>query len=111
MPNDVSYEDILNKDILELMGAKNMPEEEKKNLYTKILETIQNRVIARVADSLTDEDMKKWAEIKGDKEKATQFLADKGIDLGKLYLQEALIYKTELVNLSQAARNAAKAKE
>jgi hypothetical protein len=106
MANDITYEDIINKDILDLMGARDMPEEKKKELYTKMLETIQNRVIARVADAIGDGEMPEWERLakEGDKTKMEEFLKSKDIDIAKLYLQEALIYKTEMVNLASAAK-------
>lgn len=109
MADDVSYDDIITKDIFDLMGAKNMSEEDKKNLYTKILETIQNRVVARMADKLTDADTEKWLEVKktNDKKKMNQFWTSKGIDINKLFLQEALIYKVELAQISAPIRKAA----
>lgn len=101
--NDVTYEDILNKDILELMGAKDLPEEKRQELYQKMLDTIQNRVIARIADQLPDADMDQFKQIAdtGDQQKMSDFLKEKDIDLAKLMLQEALIYKTEMVNLAK----------
>jgi len=113
MANDLTYEEIINKDILDLMGAGDMPEEKKKELYTKMLETIQNRVIARVADSIGDEEMPKWEEIvkTRDKAKIEEFLKSKGIDIAGLYLQEALIYKTEMVNLANLMKKQIKGGE
>ena len=108
MASEVSVDDIISKDIFELMGAKDMPEERKRNLYTKILATIQNRVIARIADSLNDKDTEEWTKVKetGDRQKMNEFMTSKGIDINKLLMQEALIYKLELVKLAEPIRKA-----
>ncbi|TSC93562.1 MAG: Uncharacterized protein CEN91_208 [Candidatus Berkelbacteria bacterium Licking1014_85] len=108
LPATDEVQDILNKDILELMGAKNMPEDKKAELYQKMLETIQNRVIARIADELSDADLDTFKTLAdaGDKQKLEEFLTSKNIDIAKLMLQEALIYKTEMVTLSKPLQNA-----
>ncbi len=109
MPNDISYDDIINKDILELMGAKNLPEEKKKELYTKILETIQNRTIAKIAQMLSDDDLENWRKIADTKDKTrmNEFLNSKSIDLTKMMTEEAIIYKLELYEISKPIRKAA----
>lgn len=103
MTNDYTYEDIIKKDILDLMGASDMPEEKKKELYTKMLETIQNRVITKIFDQLTPENAEKLKQLidKGNKSEIENFLKFQNIDLAKLMLEEALIYKTEMVDLSK----------
>lgn len=104
---DPSFDDILNKDILELMGAQDLPDEKKQELYQKMLDTIQNRVIADIADQLKDEEMDAFKQIvdTGDRQKMSDFLKEKDIDLAKLMLQEALVYKTEMANLAQPLKN------
>jgi len=83
------------------MGATNMSPEEKEELYKKMIETIENRVIARIDDQLSDEEA---AEIKviideGDQAKFKEYLKEKDIDSDKIYAEETLIYKIEMVEL------------
>jgi len=101
MAEDYTYEDILNKDILELMGVGNLPEEKKRKLYTKMLETIQNRTIARIFDQLSPEDGEKLKQLldSDNKTEIESFLKSKGVDIAKMMLEEAIIYKAELVGL------------
>lgn len=94
MTND--YDDLINKDILDLMGYQNLTEEEKRNHYTRMLETIQNRAIARVGDLLSNEDQKTWESLQTDEEKK-QFLASKNINLDQIMAEETLLYKAEMV--------------
>ncbi|MCL5795633.1 MAG: DUF5663 domain-containing protein [Patescibacteria group bacterium] len=98
---DLNYEEILDKNILDILGAKNMSEEQKRNIFTKALETIQNRVIMRISDKLSEPEVDEWKKIldSGDKKQAEMFLKNKGLDLPKLLAEEALIYKTELAEL------------
>lgn len=100
--NNLSYEDVLNKDILELMGASELPQEEKKRLYEKMLATIQNRVIARISDQLNDQGIEELKNIldSKDQNKFNDFFKSKKIDLPKLLLEEAMIYKTEIAQLA-----------
>jgi len=107
--DDTSTEDILNKDILELMGAKNMPEEKKQELYQKMMETVQNRVIGKVADMLEGENLEKFKELAQAQKKLEleEFLKSQGINLSKVMLQEALFYKTEMAELSKTIQQAA----
>jgi fructose-1-phosphate kinase PfkB-like protein len=101
MAEDYTYEDILNKDILELMGVGNLPEEKKRELYTKMLETIQNRTIARIFDQLSPEDGEKLKQLldSDNKTEIESFLKSKGVEIAKMMLEEAIIYKAELVGL------------
>ena len=104
---DFSVGDFIEKDILTLMGAESMSDEEKVELYNKMLETIKSRVIIRVLDSLSEEE---YANVKKalsdeDEEKFAQLVLDSGMDLSKIYSEEALLYKMEMVNLMQMANS------
>lgn len=99
----LTYDDVINKDILELMGVADLSDKAKKPLYQKMLSTIQNRVIARISDKLNDSEISELRKLldTGDQKALNDFFAKKGIDLPKLMLEEALIYKTELATLAQ----------
>lgn len=96
-----TYEDIINKDILELMGVSNIPEEKKRELYTKMIETIENRAINQIANMLSEKDTEEWKKIAEtkDKQKEDQFLKSKNIDLVQIMLNQTLLYKAEMVDL------------
>ncbi len=106
---NASVDDIINKDVLELMGAQNMPEAQKNELYNQMLRTIQNRVIAKVGEMLDEKDMDEWDKLakESDPAKANQFLESKSIDVEQLMLQESLAYKAQMVAMSQPIRDAA----
>lgn len=94
----LDYDALLNDDLLDLIGLKDAPQEEKDKLYAKIMETVENRVIARVADQLDDDEMAEVMAQK-DKEKLADYFTNKNIDIAKLFVEETLLYKTELVSL------------
>lgn len=101
---DYTYEDIASKDVLDLLGAQNMPDEQKKEIYRVMIETIESRVIARIDDELSDDDAAKLKEIldKKDKEGFDAFMIEKGIDVTQIYTQETLAYKVELIDLMKS---------
>ena len=103
---DQEIKDILDQDLLELMGAKDMPEEKKQELYQKMADTVQNRVIARIDDKLSDTEKQGWMGLvdQNDKAKMAEFLRLKNIDINKLLVEEALIYKTEIMSLSKQSK-------
>lgn len=102
-----SFDDYIDKDIFELIDAKDMPEKQRVDLLNKMMETIERRVITEVAllvpEDKTDE-MIKIVEAK-DKDKYLQFMKDNNIDLEKIYAEQALIYKVEMVDLIKGSNN------
>ncbi len=100
----LTIDQIINGDMLELMGAKNMSPERRAALYNKALDTIYIRILARVDDTLSDAEAQEWKAIvdQGDHARNEAFLRDHKIDLPSLLAQEALIYKLQMVELSGA---------
>lgn len=96
-------EEILNRDILELMGVQDMPEDKKAELYEAMVDTIHTRAVARIDDVLTDEDALKMKEIidTGEAEQFHAFLLSKGIDIGQIYTDEIMLYKVEMTELAK----------
>lgn len=101
--NGIKFDDLFNKDILELMGLTNLSEEETEKVKMDMLETIQMRVIARIETQITDEDVPTWKAVleSGDQEKIKAFLDKKGININELMAQEALVYKLEIAKNAQ----------
>lgn len=98
--------DILDKDVLELIGGKDLPQEKKEELYLKMAQTIENRVIARIDDKLNDAEREEWLQTidTDDKAKMEEFLRSKDIDVAKLMVEESLIYKTEIASLYKKSK-------
>lgn len=96
--NGVNFDDLFNKDIIELMGLTNLNDVEKEKLKMDMLETIQMRVIARIETQITDEDVPTWKATveSGDQDKINGYLVNKGINIEELMAQEALVYKLEM---------------
>lgn len=99
--SDQELKDLLEKDILELIGAQNLPQEKKEELYKTMADTVQNRTIARIYDELSEADTKELDALldQNAQEKVAEFLKGKNIDLTGLLMQEAMIYKSEMMAL------------
>lgn len=93
---------IIDADIDDLLHIKTMPEDEKEELYNKMFEIVQNRVVSRVFDRLQQDDAKNWEEIcdREDVAESNRFLSEKGIDLDQMYAQETMLLKLELSQLT-----------
>jgi hypothetical protein len=95
--------DLWDKDIFELLGLENAPEEKKKEILENMTATINNRILARVMDQLDETELTEYEELldQKDDEKIIGFLKNKGIDLVQYAAEESMIYKTEMLNLAQ----------
>lgn len=105
----ISYDDVLDKGILELMGAENMPPEEQQQILQTMLATIQSRVSRRIVDSLSDAEFEllKAALVAKKDEEFYGILARNKVDIALLYSEEALLYKIEMLNLMKATNKTA----
>lgn len=104
--DDQKLNEIFEKDVLELIGGESLPQGKKQELYTKMAETIENRVIARIDDTLNDQEREEWGRIidSADKVKMDEFLRSKNIDVAKMMVEEALIYKMEITGLYEKSK-------
>lgn len=99
--SDENLTKLLDQDILETIGGKDLSQEKKEELYARMAETIQNRAIARIYDQLSKEDGKELDRLieANDQKQVDSFLQSKSIDLTKMLLEEAVVYKTEMIEL------------
>lgn len=106
-PITEAYEELLKTDIIDLIGGKDFTDEQKDELYNKMLDTISNRVIVKVSEKLPDNDFVELEKIleSGDKEKINKFFEDKNIDIKQMFVEEALVYKVEMVTLTSQGGN------
>ena len=95
--------DLWDKDIFTLMGLEAIPEEKKKEILENMTATINNRVLARVLDQLDEAELQEYQKLLdgGDDQQIIGFLKSKNIDLMQYLAEEAMVYKTEILNLSQ----------
>ena len=101
MPNqllsDSAVNDILEKDIIVLLGLEKLPKEKQDEYRQKAIETILDRVFVRITNTL--DEMGKLADyekVVNDEERAMIFLADNGLDLEQILIEETMYYKTQM---------------
>ncbi len=93
--------DIINDDIFTLLGLPNISDDQKRDMITEILQTVKNRIMARLFDvfTLEERDAIEAAFSEKDYQKVNAMLAEKGMDdFTSLVAQEVMLYKLELVS-------------
>lgn len=92
-------ERILDKDIIELIGLKDITSEKKQELLENMMNTIENRVFARVVETLKKEGKLEEYDKAEDLDK---FLEEEGIDIDKMFIEESTFYKFQLAGFAEA---------
>ena len=90
---------VINEDILTAMGLGSVSDKEKNEFYSMMVSTVQDRVLARVLDELSSDEQKQLTQLLGHSgtEEAEAFIAEHISDLDAVIMQEALLYKAEMV--------------
>jgi|GEM_PF-1769476 len=103
---DLTFQQLVETDIVDLMGFKNLPEDRRADLMKQIEKTLDTRVADQLYDLLSEEDRSLYSELikKQDGENAQKFLTEKKIDMEKLYGAEALKLKLELYEETKKVR-------
>jgi hypothetical protein len=98
---------ILRDDILSGMGLESLSESEKSALYRTMVATVQTRVLARVLDGLNEAEQAALAALleRGDGPTIESFVEARQPNLADLIEQEALLYKTEMVQNARHVRS------
>ena len=104
--SDAEIKDVLDKDLLELLNAQCITEDKKADFYEKMTQTIQNRIIIRIDNRLNDSEREQWLELidRNDHQMMETFLKSKKIDVAALIVEEAIIYKMQLMSLYKQAK-------
>jgi hypothetical protein len=97
----MSYDDLIERDIFDLLGVKEMTPEDKKETLKNMVETIKGRVMVRIDGELSDDEALELKNIAlaGDEKGFQEMMKKVGIDTQKLFAEEALIYKLQLVDM------------
>lgn len=102
----INPKNLIEGDFFKEAGLDNLPEEEKKKLLQKMLESIKNRVLVRIDDLISEakrEDFHKILE-KGSDEEIRGFLEANKIDLEQLTIEESILQKAELLKAIKDAK-------
>lgn len=104
-----SYDDIVQKDILELLEIQNIPDDQKQAIYKKLYEIVENRTILRMDHLLSEPDVDAWKKLleQGDRAAADTFLKAKNIDVQRILIEETAMLKAQLVFMVNPAAHQA----
>lgn len=97
----IPVQDLLKADIFELLGMAGITSKQRQDISTDMVVTIQNRLIARLSDSLSvDEQDALIAALSNKKaSEAREILSRNDLSsLETMAIEEALIYKHQLIN-------------
>jgi len=91
-------EKVLETNIFDLMGVSEELTQEQKDDLTKVFKnTIENRTVAKLLDSLSDADAQEFGRLLDEEpDKSDQFLVDRGINKEQIAIVEIVLYKLEL---------------
>lgn len=100
-----TVEDILEKDLFELLRIPNASDEEKQRIIQSMVTTVDARVVGRVVELLSDEEADQFKTIAeaGDPQKLVDFLVEKEIDLPQVVSEEVTRHRIEVVQLLSLA--------
>lgn len=94
---DSLVSDIVKKDLIDLLGLNDLPEEKKEEYRKTAAETVYNRAFIRATDMLEEMGLlEEYQKEDRDEEGTKTFFKSHGIDLEQLLKDEALIYKTQM---------------
>jgi hypothetical protein len=94
--NQNEIDDLVNKDIIELLDLKNLDEKKQNELREKILETVQSRVFTRIIQDI--ESLGKLSEYDqiNDDNAIEKFFIDNNINLEEYFVEEVFLIKSQL---------------
>ncbi|MCK4592200.1 hypothetical protein KAT63_02030 [Candidatus Parcubacteria bacterium] len=88
------------KYLIESLNLDSMPEENKNEVLTKVLELISERAGAKIMENFSEEEITEFEAVsKNDLEKMEEFLIAKNPDAKKIFDEEVKITKDELLDI------------
>ncbi len=96
-------------DLIKELGLENLSKEEQEKLLLEMGEIIQQRVMLRVAEKMSDEDKEKFVKILEEKKEGSQivevegFVKEKVPEIEDIILEEIGRYKQEIKDLIDGA--------
>ena len=94
-------QDLLQDNIIELLGLQTLPDERKQALVDKMTELVQKRLILRLMEQLADEDAKKMAELEQTPVEMMNFVSEKFPNLEDIVNEEIIKVKQEMFEATE----------
>ena len=90
---------ILSSNIIEELGIELLPDDKKAALITSMADLIQKRIVVRLIEGLSEEDLDKFADIveSKDAEALAQFANSRGKNLEEITKEETIKLKSEFI--------------
>lgn len=104
----MTFQELLNLNIIDLFGLQNASEEEKKKFLEYATGLVLERVVAQIEKDLLEDKRKEFFELfkEGSPEEAKlAFLKENVPDLEEIVFEEILIFKNEAVNIASQLTN------
>ena len=99
---DEEIDDILHKDIIDLLGITELSEKEKEDFRQTAIKTIENRAYGKVLKLIEEKDkLESYKKV----EDVDKFLEEIGINLDLLFVEAALAYKLEMKSFNKVIDN------
>lgn len=102
MPNQ-NLQDYFQKDLITELGLQDLPDDKKEQFVLKVGELIQQNIILRVLDELSDKDKDEFEQVLTDNnpEKILAFLQSKIPNLEELFKEEVAKFKQTAISRMQ----------
>lgn len=96
-------DELLNKDIIEILGLEKVSEEKKTQMREKMAGVLQNRIANRLDDEFTESQKQEFNTISetGDENKIATFLNTNVKNMEQIVIEETLKYKHEMAEQAE----------
>ena len=95
--------DMINENIIELLGLRSLPEEKKIAMLQKMSELIQKRVILKIMENLSSEDGEKMAAMENNPQEMLAYIAEKFPNFEAMVKDEVVKLKQEVLAAAEQA--------
>ena len=93
--------DLLNENIIGLLGLESLPDAEKAAMIEKMTTLIQKRLMLRVMDVLSAEDAKQMAEMEKNPQEILAFIVEKVPNFEDIVKEEVVKLKEEMLKATE----------
>lgn len=93
--------DLLNENIIGLLGLESLPDAEKQAMMEKMTTLIQKRLMLRVMDALSEQDAQKMAEMEKNPQEILAFIAEKVPNFEDIVKEEVVRLKAEMLKATE----------
>lgn len=98
-----SKKELLNENIISLLGLQTLSDEEKLAMVEKMTDLVQKRVMLGLFEKLSEADKEKLASISDNAEAVITFLSEKVPNMDKIFTDEIIKIKQEMLAAADKA--------